>query len=154
MYSLVCSILADKDFHLCLCYCLLSDKGCTVDDGNSGHRCSHGNCRLEVIAQSGAAVKAEVLHLADISDRRFRCTFGHSTIPGKGRCTLGNMLYHSRFRHLSVLLEEEIVFTNCQTTSTLVAHNLQQLVHHHDGRALGYEFFNLTDGSRCSHTGR
>lgn len=99
-------------------------------------------------------MKTEVLHLTDIPHRRFRRSFRYGAIAGKCRCALGYMLYNSRFGHHAVLFKKEIIFPDSKATCALVTHNLQQLVHHHDGRALWYEFFNLTDGSRCSHTDR
>ena len=118
------------------------------------HSGTHSYGRGKHVSQLGTTIDLKVLNLTDITHGRFRGPLAHRTITGKGRCALSDMLYHSGLGKHTVLLHKKIVLTHCQSTSADIFLSPQQLVHHHDGQALRYEFFNLIDGSRCSHTDR
>ena len=147
-------VLAYKDFHLGFGNAFVQTICGTTDDGNTCHGSTHCNNSAQHITYLGTPVYAKVLHLANVTHWRFCCTLTDCLVTCKCRCTLGNVFYHTRFCHLSVRFDKVIILSHRQLTCALVAFYLQQLVHHHDGRALWYKFFNLTDGSRCSHTSR
>ena len=142
-FNLLTSLTSDKYLHLRVGIRLVVDKRFTTNDGDAIDLWSHGDGGDEHVADCGTVIEVEVLHFTDVAYGRFCCTCLDGTVTSEGTGTLGNVLYEPRLRHETVVVDEEIVGAHGELACCLIPINAQQLVDHHDRRALWYKFLDV-----------